>query len=81
MATTSNLFAWMICSIASICSGTDGHPKCRSETWKTVVTSPFRFCFLYGAITRSAKCVATLAVSAGEKVLIGLLATSPTQRI
>ena len=38
MATTSNFVGWMICSMASICSGTAGQPKCRSETWKTVVT-------------------------------------------
>src|SRR3982751_3090232 len=36
MARTSNLFPWMIDSIDSICSGTNGRPKCRSETWKTV---------------------------------------------
>src|ERR1700694_2592067 len=29
----------MISSIAWICSGTAGHPKCRSETWKTVIMS------------------------------------------
>src|SRR5690349_9467166 len=36
MATTSNRRSWMIVSIASICSGTNGRPKCRSETWNTV---------------------------------------------
>src|SRR5215212_8982310 len=39
MATTSYFIVWINCSIASICSGTAGQPKCRSETWKTVVTS------------------------------------------
>src|SRR4029079_13949746 len=39
IATTSNLRSWMIRSMASICSGTAGQPKWRSETWKTVVTS------------------------------------------
>src|SRR5215831_8183758 len=36
MATTSNRRSWMSVSIASICSGTNGRPKCRSETWNTV---------------------------------------------
>src|SRR5688572_25828529 len=36
-ATTSNFPSWIIVSIASICSGTNGRPKCRSETWKIVV--------------------------------------------